>query len=123
MGDRVIRGAMQRAEHLQHAAGQIGAGWIGNGLDIGERKLIEPFRIGVGVEGGETAILRLHPADPVGARLDCARLRGVIAIAHLGKHLDDDRGIIHIGIGVVEELEGPSAGLEVGSFDRPVAPG
>ena len=120
--DRMLGAVADRGHHLEHPAGQVGTGRVGGRLGVvGEGRVVEPGRIVVDIEGGETAVLRLHAHHPVRAAADRTLARGGIVGGGVREHHQDDRGVVHVGIPVVEKLEGPAAGLQVGPFNRPIA--
>ncbi len=61
----MIGAIADRAHHFERAAGQIGTGGIGDGLDVGERHMVEPVRVVVDVEGSKATVRRLHAHHPV----------------------------------------------------------
>ena len=75
---------------------------------IGERDFIQVSVIVVGIECSETAVLRLHAADPFGCAADRSFKALVAAFVH---RVSDRRSIIQIRIVRIDKLERPSTAL------------
>src|SRR5579872_5839361 len=110
-----------RGHHLENSASEIGAGRIDNRFDIGKRYLIQPFLLTISIEGGKSTVAGLHAHGPV-----CAGANRTLfghRVIDLGpcEDFEDHRGIVHVGISVVEKLKRPSARGESGSLDRPIS--
>src|SRR5215831_6797983 len=104
------------SKRLERVRGDVGGRLVRDLAEVAERELVEPERLVVDVEGTPAAASRLHPRRPGQPALDAL----VSAVAAAQRERDDD-GVVHVGVEVVVELEGPAAGREVRPAHGPVA--
>ena len=105
----------------QHATRGVGAGRIGDTLQIGERHGVEEPRLVVRVERRPAAIAALHAERPVEAVRQGAPSGARARDGQLLQHGNREGRDVDAGIPVVRGLGRPPAGIELGIVHRPVA--
>ncbi len=119
-GARVVLLA-EDGQHLHHVRGDVGGGRVDHLAEVAERQPVGEGAGVVGVEGAPRAVLRPHAHRPAGGPPH-GRLEAVgVGVPDPFEGEDDLGGVVHVGVDVVVELEGPAARGQVGPAHGPVA--
>ncbi|GBD27015.1 hypothetical protein HRbin30_02359 [bacterium HR30] len=111
-----------RTHEFEQPACKVFGGWVDHCFHIRKRNLVEKLGVIVGVERSPTTVAALHSQGPFQAVRDGSLFgAGVFRGNSLKLHEDNCR-IVHVGVPVVGELEGPTSWVEVGVVHAPVSP-
>src|SRR5437660_1774919 len=113
------RTASDPASRAAISASTAQALWCGVLGVVRERNLVQVIARVVHIEGGEAAVLALHPDEPVEGPTQ--RKREAPGIGGPVHRPGDGRGIVEVGVVAVGALESPAPAREVRTTRPPVA--